>query len=78
MEPIVFELRGDHIDLHQLLKATGLCDSGGQGKQLVAEGRVKVDGLVELRKTNKIRAGQVVECAGRRIEVVGPVTSPAA
>lgn len=78
MEPIIFELRGDFIELNQLLKITGICASGGAGKQLVAEGRVKVDGKVELRKANKIRIGQVVEAEGQRIEVVGPITSPAA
>ena len=72
MEAIVIELRGEHIELNQLLKLAGICGSGGQGKQLVAEGRVKVDGQVELRKTNTIRAGQVVECGGARIAVVAP------
>lgn len=70
MSTIEIELRGDYIELNQLLKLAGVCDSGGQGKQLVADGLVKVDGQVELRKTNKIRAGQVVECEGHRIEVV--------
>lgn len=70
MSTIVIELRGEYIELNQLLKLAGICDSGGQGKQLVAEGLVKVDGQVELRKTNKIRAGQVVECEGQRVEVV--------
>lgn len=70
MATITIELRGEYIELNQLLKLAGVCDSGGQGKQLVAEGRVKVDGQEELRKTNKIRAGQVVECEGARIEVV--------
>ena len=77
MATITIELRGEYIELNQLLKLAGVCDSGGQGKQLVAEGRVKVDGQVELRKTNKIRAGQVVECSGKRIEVMQPFTSPA-
>lgn len=70
MEPITIAVRGDHIELNQLLKLAGLCASGGQGKQLVAEGRVKVDGAIELRKTNKIRPGQVVECDGVRIVAV--------
>jgi len=70
MSTTVIELRGEYIELNQLLKLAGICDSGGQGKQLVAEGLVKVDGQVELRKTNKIRAGQVVECEGQRVEVV--------
>ena len=58
MATITIELRGEYIELNQLLKLAGVCDSGGQGKQLVAEVRVKVDGQVEMRKTNKIRAGQ--------------------
>ncbi len=37
---------------------------------LVAQGRVQVDGAVELRKTCKIRAGQVVTIEGRTIQVV--------
>lgn len=65
-----FELRGDYIALCDLLKLTGIADSGGQGKQMVAEGEVKVDGQVELRKTAKIRAGQVVECVGQKIKIV--------
>lgn len=55
-----FQLHGEFIELNQLLKLMGACDTGGQGKQLVAEGRVHVDGKVELRKTCKIRVGQVV------------------
>lgn len=66
-----FELRGDHIELNQLLKLVGACNSGGEGKQLVAQGLVSVDGAVELRKTCKIRAGQVVSMDGFEVRVVG-------
>ncbi|MEY8879754.1 MAG: RNA-binding S4 domain-containing protein [Leptothrix sp. (in: b-proteobacteria)] len=66
---IDFELRGDFIPLDALLKATGLAHSGGAAKTLVAEGQVEVDGQTELRKTCKIRAGQVVGLAGVRIRV---------
>lgn len=69
MERVEFELRGEHIALCDLLKLTGIADSGGQGKQIVAEGEVNVDGKIELRKTAKIRAGQVVECRGNRVHV---------
>jgi ribosome-associated protein len=69
MDLIDFELRGDHIALDALLKATGLADSGGAAKAMVAEGKVQVDGQQELRKTCKIRAGQVVALAGVRIKV---------
>ena len=57
---ISFALDREFIELNQLLKLTGVCDSGGAGKQLVASGNVQVDGITELRKTAKIRAGQTV------------------
>ena len=72
MQRISFELDRDFVELNQLLKLTGLCDSGGAGKQLVASGAVRVDGVVELRKTCKIHAGQRVAIEDVEIEVVAP------
>jgi ribosome-associated protein len=69
MPTIDFQLTRDYVELNQLLKLTGVCDSGGAGKALVAEGRVQVDGQPESRKTAKIRAGQVVTCGDARIVV---------
>jgi len=66
---IDFDLRGEFITLDALLKATGLAPSGGGAKLMIAEGKVQVDGRDELRKTCKIRAGQVVAVAGARIAV---------
>jgi ribosome-associated protein len=65
-----FKLNGDYIALCDLLKIEGIADSGGQGKAMVAEGMVMVDGSIELRKTAKIRKGQVVECLGQSIQIV--------
>ncbi|MFC4527400.1 RNA-binding S4 domain-containing protein [Dyella halodurans] len=61
MQELDFELDRDFIELNQLLKLVGLCDSGGAGKAIVASGAVSVDGAQELRKTCKIHAGQVVQ-----------------
>jgi len=72
MQTLSFELRGEFITLDRLLKATGLASSGGQAKALVAEGRVQVDGRDELRKTAKLRAGQVVALHGVRIRLLAP------
>jgi ribosome-associated protein len=71
MPTIRFELDREHVELNQLLKLAGVCDSGGAGKHLVASGAVRVDGAVELRKTAKIRAGQRVEVGDVAIEVRG-------
>ncbi len=69
MQPLNFDLDREHVELNQLLKLAGVCDSGGAGKALVASGVVTVDGIVELRKTCKIRAGQVVQIGDIRIDV---------
>ena len=70
MQILEFELDREHVELNQLLKLAGIADSGGQGKAIVASGAVSVDGEVELRKTAKIRAGQVVSLDGVEIRVV--------
>ena len=69
MQQIEFELDRDFVELNQLLKLVGLCDSGGAGKAIVASGAVSVDGAVELRKTCKIHAGQVVTIGAMTIFV---------
>ena len=70
METIEFRLNNEFVRLCDLLKLTGVADSGGQGKRLVAAGGVTVDGQPESRKAAKIRAGQTVECRGVKIAVL--------
>jgi ribosome-associated protein len=69
MQKVSFELNGEFVELNQLLKLVGLCDSGGAGKMMVASGAVKVDGKQELRKTAKIRAGQQVSVGDVKISI---------
>jgi ribosome-associated protein len=67
---IEFELDGhDYIELHSLLKVTGLCESGGVAKLLISDGLVQVDGAVETRKRCKIRTDQIVNFDGQQITV---------
>ncbi len=61
---------GDFIALCDLMKAAHLTESGGVAKHLIAEGQVKVDGAVELRKRCKIRVGQLVEFQGKQVKVI--------
>jgi ribosome-associated protein len=70
MQKMEFVLSGEFIELNNLLKLTGVCDSGGAGKALVAGGAVRVDGQVETRKTCKIRAGQIVAVSDIEIAVL--------
>ncbi|MGD9870709.1 MAG: RNA-binding S4 domain-containing protein [Thauera sp.] len=62
-----FAVRGEHIQLDQLLKAAGLVDSGGAAHAAVEQGQVRVDGALETRKRAKLRPGQTVRFAGVEI-----------
>jgi ribosome-associated protein len=66
-----FELtRNSFIDLCDLLKILKLCDTGAAAKYAIAEGKVKVNGVVELRKRAKITTNQIVEFNGEQIKVI--------
>ena len=55
------ELREQPVELYKLLKFEGLASSGGEAKALIADGQVRVNGVVETRKRKKIVAGDIVE-----------------
>jgi ribosome-associated protein len=66
-----FDLSGqDFIELCNLLKVSGACQTGGHAKLEISEGLVKVDGAQELRKRCKIRVNQVVEYEDFKIKVI--------
>lgn len=67
----VFTLRGEFITLDALLKATGLAPSGGAAKQLIAEGRVRVNGETETRRGRKLRAGERVALDADQVQLLG-------
>jgi ribosome-associated protein len=73
-----FALKSQPIHLIQLLKAAGICMTGGEAKLLVEEGAVRVDGVTELRKRRQLFAGMVVEVGDERIELVGSDFPPQA
>jgi trans-2,3-dihydro-3-hydroxyanthranilate isomerase len=73
----VFEVRGEYIQLDQLLKAAGLVASGGAAHVAVEAGHVSVDGRTETRKRAKLRAGQLVRFRGSEIALVASAASEA-
>ena len=56
-----FKIDGDYIELIQLLKATGLAQTGGHAKMIVSDGDVLRNGEVELRKRAKLIPGDKIE-----------------
>lgn len=55
-----FELTREYIELDSLLKLLTIAPSGGIAKMMIADGLVTVNGELELRKTRKLRDGDVV------------------
>ena len=57
------------ITLGQFLKAASLVGSGGEAKMLIADGMVRVNGEVELRRGHKLQPGDVVQVQGASAQV---------
>lgn len=68
-EIITLQLRGEHITLDALLKASGIVGSGGEAKVLISGGGVLVNGEIELRRGRKLRAGDDVLAGDRRVGI---------
>jgi len=65
-----FKLEGyDYIELNKLLKTMQLVGSGGEAKQLIDEGLVRVNGQVETQRRKKLRKGDVVSFEGEEVRV---------
>ena len=64
-----FKIKGEYIQLNQLMKVLGWCDSGGMANALIDEGQVKVNGVVELRRRNKIAPGFKVEFDSKAVTI---------
>ncbi len=58
------EIREDMIRLGQLLKLSGLVDSGAEAKHVLGEGLVQVNGADEARRGRQLHDGDVVCLAG--------------
>ncbi len=69
MKDFKLKAGSEFIPLCDLLKASDLCESGGEAKHEIADGKVLVDGIVELRKRCKIKSGQTVEYKNTKLVV---------
>lgn len=65
-----FELGEEFIELIKLLKLMGIADTGGDAKNMVDDGLVKLNGAIESRKRAKIRVGDFIETEIGSIKVI--------
>ena len=62
-----FKIKGEYIELIQLLKALGIAQTGGHAKLIVDDGIVYRNGELETRKRAKLIVGDVIEIEDSRI-----------
>jgi ribosome-associated protein len=68
--------RSTTINLDQFLKLIGITNTGGQAKQLIQNGSVRVNGEVELRRRRKLTEADQVEVQGESFPVELDPTEP--
>lgn len=59
----------EFIKLDQFLKWVGAVDSGVEAKQLILEGKIKVNGATELQRGKKLRPGDTIEIGKSFFEI---------
>lgn len=64
------EINTEFIKLGQLLKMSGIADSGSFAKMIIADGLVKVNGEVDLRRGRKVVCGDIVTFQEESIKVI--------
>ena len=65
-----FEISSEYIELNKLLKASGLCGTGGVAKMIIKDGLVIVDGEIETRVRRKIKNGMIVQYNNHNLKVI--------
>ncbi|MBQ3284733.1 MAG: RNA-binding S4 domain-containing protein [Ruminococcus sp.] len=65
----IIKINEEYIRLDNLMKFSGLCDTGGRAKYLIQNGEVKLNGEICTMRGKKIRPGDKVEYQGRTVEV---------
>lgn len=68
-DPVEVSIGGEMIRLGQFLKYSGLLDSGGDAKEVVIDGFVKVNGEVDRRRGRQLHDGDLVTFEGRTVRV---------
>ncbi|HIT30933.1 MAG TPA: RNA-binding S4 domain-containing protein [Candidatus Scatomorpha stercoravium] len=65
------EIHSEFIKLDAFLKLSGLAETGGEAKLMVADGEVLVNGEVCTQRGKKLRPGDTVSFGGETLEVAG-------
>jgi len=58
------------VELYKILKFEGLAGSGAEAKQIIADGMVSVNSVVETRKRRKMLSGDVIQLFDEELTLV--------
>ncbi len=64
-----FKIKGEYIQLNQLIKAMGWTDNGAAANNLIDEGQIKVNGTIEYRKRNKLVCGNKIKFKDQEVVI---------
>lgn len=64
MEKIKIKIKTNYIKLDQFLKYVGISETGGEGKLLIKNSEVKVNGIITTERGKKIKKGDNIEVLG--------------
>lgn len=67
MEELTIRNNDGFIKLGQAIKAVGYVESGVDAKEVIQNGLVKVNGIVEKQRGKKLIGGEVVEFNGNKL-----------
>lgn len=60
----------EYIKLDQFMKYQGIVNTGGEAKNLILEGNIKVNENVELSRGKKLKPGDIIEFQGKKFKIV--------
>lgn len=70
MKEQTVQITTEYIKLEALLKFAGVTETGGEAKQVIQAGEVKVNGESCAMRGKKLRPGDVVELSGVKVTIV--------
>lgn len=68
-QPRIVYIAREPIELYKVLKIENMAASGGEAKNVIAQGLVLVNGVVETRKRKKIVNNDIIEFNGENIKI---------
>ncbi len=65
----IVEIKEKSIELYKILKFVNIVQSGGEAKFVIAEGLVRVNGEIEIKKSKKIISGDIIEFEKEKFQI---------